>query len=134
MFIPTITISTVEHLIRIWKNDDSSICHLSCFVLFILFIILTLICLYDALPERKKRRQKVDKTYKIVAEDAKTDIKMWKVGRRRNYPEVGKTTIFDNDGGMTDTFILHVGMADRKKVPWRMSAALGGCIDSVRIQ
>ena len=69
---------------------------------------------------------KVGKTYKIVAEVAMTDINMWKVGRRRRYPEVGKTAIFDNDGGMTDNFTLHVGMADRKKVPWRMSAALGG--------
>ena len=129
-----LTILTVANLIRIWKINDSSsrVC-----LWFALFIFLKLVCFMTMHCQNAKKEiqkvgktcniiSKVGKTYKIVAEVAMTDKNMWKVGRRRRYPEVGKTSIFDNDDGMADNFTIHVCMADGKKVPWRMSAALGG--------
>ena len=97
----------------------------------VVFVICHVLFVFRSKSKKSARHckiivSKVGKTYKIVAEVVMTDIKMLKVGRRRIYPEVGKTAIFDSDGGMTDNFTLHVAMTDRKKVPWRMSAALRG--------
>ena len=121
-----------------YLTESKVICHLSCFALCLTHPLhhvgFNLLVSYHArtkilnqvVGKTCRIVLKVGKTYKTLAEVAMTDINMRKVGRRRRYMEVGKTAIFDNDGGMTDNFTLHVGMADRKKVPWPMSAALGG--------